>query len=91
MTRDEGTSTSYRKRDPKPVPAVPVTSKQHAAIGRQPVFITPDGVTVQAISLDGVPQYQIKRGPYLVAHAKNITEVAQYVDLAELQEVRDEL
>lgn len=54
----------------------------------QPKFATKDGMSVQAISLNGVSQYRIKNGPYFVAYARSITEVAKYVDLTELREVR---
>lgn len=91
MKRDESTSSWYRKRSLQAVPAVSVTRKAHAALsGPQPKFVTPDGYSVQAVSLDGVARYQIMHGPYFVALAKDITEVAQYVDLAELEEVRDQ-
>ena len=88
MTRDEGTSAWYRKKG-QTAPAVTVTRKAHTALsGRQPKFVTKDGLSVQAMALDGVAQYQIMRGPYLVARVGTITEVAQYVDLSQLEEVR---
>lgn len=87
MRRDEGSAAWYRKRNQQPVPAISVPSGTHsAASGRQPKFVTPDGTSVQAISLDGRAQYQIMSGKYLVAYARDITEVAQYVDLAELEQ-----
>lgn len=53
--------------------------------GRQPRFITKDGFSVQAISLNGVPQYQIKNKGYFVAYARDVAELTQYVDLADLE------
>lgn len=91
MTRDEGSAAWYRKRTLQAVPAVSAVSKPPALVNRlQPKFVTKDGYSVQAIALDGVSQYQIMHGSYLVAYARDITEVAQYVDLAELEEVRDQ-
>lgn len=63
------------------------TSAWYRKQRQQPKFVTPDGFSVQAISLDGVAQYQIKRGSYRVAEVKTIAEVAQYVDLSDLKEV----
>jgi hypothetical protein len=87
MTREECTAAWYRRQGPVPAPAAqPASGANRVEVGRQPKFVTPGGISVQAISLDGTAQYQIKNGTYLVAYASDLTEVAQYVDLTELEE-----
>lgn len=84
MTRDEANAAWYKKRAyQEPDPAVVARVKQLLDAGKR---VSGNNMAVRAISLDGRRRYQIKRGPYFVALARNMTEVAQYVDLADLQE-----